>query len=167
MCVFLVYTAMVTWASSCVQTQSTSHGSISEISVFATPGKLMRLYDDHKPAERIMAKKSGKNYLLIVCINVSRDSVRQYTEDTTTITPADWDSIIVSIEQLHLLDFIPVTEDLNVIDYGSRGFSLVGSKYVEQVWSKPLSNSNAPESLFKELRELARQRIPHLPTYYL
>ncbi len=158
--------AIVIWATACAQSINSSYSSITGISVYATPGKLMALYDNTKPAEKIIMTRNRNSYVLTVCINVRRDDLHGYTEDSCSITQADWDSTINIVERLRLIGFVPVVNSKNAIDYGTKGYSLEGSQHIEHAWSQPISNSEVPEALFKRLSQLAKQRIPHLAIHY-
>ena len=152
------------FVGSCSSTQSSTVESITEVSFFTTPGKpMMSPYDSQKPAEEIIAKRSGFEYSLTVCINSPAD----YSTQTARLTQNEWDSIITIVKQYHLIDFVPIPYPQNAIDFGARGFSIQGMKWIERNWGSPLENEDGPTILATMLARLARKRIPQLHLNFL
>lgn len=158
--VVLALTALL--VSSCASTHSSTIGSISEVSTYGTPGKLVRLFDSQKPAEQVIARKEGIEYVLKICLNSHRDSVLAYSELSFRLTQSEWDSIIDIVRQYDLTDFVPLPQTQNTIDFGSCGFFIQGVKRIDRSWTNSLKNDGGPRTLADMLARLARRRLPWL-----
>jgi hypothetical protein len=128
---------------------------ITEVRVEITPGKPMQLFRPGEPAEEIIAQRQGDLYALHIRCNVPRERVTRYTEVTKPLTAQQWASLLAVITEHHLELWKPAETPGVVLDSGSQGYSIQGSRQVQQRWSKPLDNAEAPGALFRFLASLA------------
>jgi|SRR6185295_6013590 len=140
---------------------------VSEVGVQRTPGKPMQFFEDHRPAEEIVARKDGEKLVLCVRVNVPREGVKKYSEETAALTPKEWESILEIVGREKLLDWKPDPKGERVFDWGSSGLRVKSEKENAHIWTEPLKNGEGPAALSKRLSSLAAEKVKSLKLYYL
>jgi hypothetical protein len=126
-----------------------AEGQITEISVRrsggAFPGSL---------SEEITAKKEDDGYVLTVSVErFLRRGSRQ--EKTLPLSQEDWDQLVGIVGDQHLLDWRPERSERSPAGNGASEFEIKGSRQNSQGWLVQITNSAAPDLLFKRMAELA------------
>lgn len=126
---------------------------VTEISVRrsggAFPGSLIK---------KITAKKEGDGYVLTVSVErMLRRGSRQ--EKTLPLSQEDWDQLVGIVEDQRLLDWRPERPGRSPAGGGAGSgtseFEIKGSRQNSQEWLGRVTNSAAPDLLFKRMEELA------------
>ncbi len=155
---------MICWAAAVLMAAG---GEIRAVGAQRTPGKPMLFFEEKRPAEEIVAKKDGDKILLFVRVNVPRDGVEKYTEESAELTRVDWDSLLEIIAKEKLLEWKPDFEGGQVADWGSMGFQITSDTEHAPKWTKPIKNGKGPDALSKKLAALARDKVKGLKLFYL
>jgi hypothetical protein len=142
-------------------------GDPVEIGVHRTPGKPSIHYEQGKPAEEIVARKDGDKILLCVRVNIQRQGLKGYTEETAPLTADEWAAIVKIVEREKLLEWTPQEQEGQVSDYGSQGLRIKTDKEHAPRWVRPILNGDRPNVLFKHLGGLAREKVKGLPLFYI
>ena len=140
---------------------------IDSISVFASTGKPSVVFDPAQPHEQITARRDGDRYILIVGVNVPRDNVSAYREETATISADEWNAIVDVVARYDLLNFSAHKPRPPIYDYGTYGFSIVGEQSNRQTWDAPLENSEGPLALARLMGQMTQEKVTAMRLYHL
>ena len=137
-----------------------------EISVYSTPCEPLERFNKDKPVEQITVKSSNDQYILTACVNVPREGITGYTEESVTILKQEWNNLLDIISSNQLSTFIPDFQE-ETADYGEWGFLISGTNPNVQNWNDPLQDEHGPSELMTEMAHIAEQHIEGLVFHYL
>ena len=155
--------AMIFWSAALLAAVG---GEIREIGAHRTPGKPMTFFEPNRPAEEVVAKKEGDKFILSVRVNVPRDGVGKYSEETAALARAEWDALLEIVAKEKLTEWKPDPAEGQVADWGSAGIHIKSDKEHAPTWTKPLKNEDGPTALSKKLAALARDKVKGLKLFY-
>lgn len=145
--------------------------TVAEIAIFRTPGKPMQLFDAARPAEEVVARRTGKRFEVVARVNVPRDGITAFTERTAALSQAEWDRLEELVGQQRILGWTPGSGDGKaVVDYGAAGFRVLevdGRTLTKGEWTGPVPDAERWTALASALASLARTKIPELKLFYV
>jgi hypothetical protein len=162
LCLLLILLAAF---SACQQDDS----AISKIVIYATPGKVVRLFDPSQPAEKISIVKRDERYFLTIQINIARKNLEKLYRKDIEISKKEWNALSSLIIEKKLLTWIPKPFKKRPPFHATTyGFHLAGNTWsIEKKWQAPLENQANPFVLMKKLSDFARNSSQTTSLKYL
>jgi hypothetical protein len=161
---FILNFLCISYVYNCFAAES---DEIYEVVVYSTPGEPITLFDSNEPAEKIIARKQDKGYILMACINSPVGKVENYLEVTAELSNREWDSIVKFIQDNHLLEWKPDFAGYDVYDFGATGFSITGKVNNSWHWNTEIKNQASISGLFSILAKLAKEKIKSAQLYFI
>ncbi len=140
-------------------------GAISEIRFWTTPGKPMPPTSRPDPAERVVARREGGRFTLIVSRNVGEP----YVEARAELGEAEWRRLLDLVAAHSLVSWKPQPSGGSGNDFSTSGFALQGAdgkSINEQEWSRPIRNAADPATLGYALGRLAKAKVAKPVLFY-